>query len=59
MGPARNCRQLDWPVPIAPRGGSAEVTRRFYFLIKNFCQAWKPSKKMKVKVAYAVNRPFY
>ncbi|SMC89934.1 hypothetical protein SAMN02746065_11449 [Desulfocicer vacuolatum DSM 3385] len=21
MGPARNCRQLNWPVPIAPSGG--------------------------------------
>ena len=33
MGPARNRRRLNWPVPIAPRGGSAEVARKFYFLI--------------------------
>ncbi|SMC56451.1 hypothetical protein SAMN02746065_104207 [Desulfocicer vacuolatum DSM 3385] len=32
MVPARNCRQLDWPVPITPRGGSAEVVQKFYFL---------------------------
>jgi len=34
MGPARNRRRPNWPVPIAPRGGSAEGARKFYFLIK-------------------------
>ena len=30
MGPARNRRRLNWPVPIAPRGGSAEVAQKFF-----------------------------
>ena len=33
MGPARNRRRFNWPVPIAPRGGPAEVAQKFYFLI--------------------------
>jgi len=34
MGPARNRRRPNWPVPIAHRGeGSAEVARKFYFFI--------------------------
>ena len=32
MGPDRNCRQLNCPVPIAHRGGSAEAAQKFYFL---------------------------
>ncbi len=35
MGPARNRRRLNWPVPITHRGGgSAEGAQKFYFLIK-------------------------
>ena len=34
MGPARNRRRLNWPVPIAFGGGSAEAAWKFYFLIK-------------------------
>ncbi|MFK5954540.1 MAG: hypothetical protein QM498_15915, partial [Desulfobacterium sp.] len=37
MGPARNRRRPNWPVPIAHRGGSAELARKFYFLIKPTC----------------------
>ncbi|WP_459918888.1 cobaltochelatase subunit CobN [Desulfocicer niacini] len=33
MGTDRNRRQLNCPVPIAPRGSSAEIARTFYFLI--------------------------
>jgi len=54
MGPARNRRRPNWPVPIAHRGGSAEVARKFYFLINYHGQivfwpwpthneAWKPA----------------
>ena len=37
MGPARNRRRPNWPVPIAPRGGSAEATWTLHFHI-NGCQ---------------------
>jgi len=36
MGPARNRRRPNWPVPITRRGGgSAEVARKFLFSNKN------------------------